>query len=336
VYTLADTGANNFVVQSSLLPKNLQSNIPIYDPKKSSTARQLPGYTYSEGFNDYQDNGVVYNDVVTFGGVKFQNISVCTMTNATRASGDNSRAGNFGLDLTQVQSTNPAGTVKSFMYAIRSVLDGKQHPPDLSILSSATPADHSIAGILSITFNNTVGAESGTFDFGYVDTAKYTGSVSFATSNDAGFFMVPAVGQYIKGVLKPANWNIIVDSGTLDSRVPISVATAYHAQVNGSQYNADWDLWIYPCSATLPDFKVKLANGITITWPGKYLKSSWQWFDNGVTCVSWLRQGPEGSNLIVGETFLMGNFVVFDYDKKRVGFAAKTSPGAPRGIPPTL
>ena len=142
VYFLADTGANNVAVQSSLLPANLQSGIPIYNPTKSSTARRLPGYTYQDTYNDYWDTGVVYNDVVTIGGVQFQNISICTMTNASRPSGANSRAGNMGLDLTTTMSTSPGG-LKSFMYAVRSVLDGMLYLHSMLFISCVGITTHS-------------------------------------------------------------------------------------------------------------------------------------------------------------------------------------------------
>ncbi len=119
---LPDSGSNDFTVQSTLLPPELQSGIPIYDPTKSSTSHFVPGYTYGEFFNNYNDTGVLYTDVVTIGGVSFSGVPICTMNHASSAS--SAQSGDVGLDLTPNLSTTP-GSVSAFLPTVRAALAGK-------------------------------------------------------------------------------------------------------------------------------------------------------------------------------------------------------------------
>ncbi len=177
---------------------------------------------------------------------------------------------------------------------------------------------------------------TGLFDFGFIDPAKFTGSIGFAPSiQPTGFFEVTTTGYYLgtSTTIHTLTWNIIVDTGTGDSRVPQAAADAYHAQIPGSMYLASADGYVYPCSNTnLPDFTVQLTNGVKVTWPGSGIATTFK--PDGTNCFSNLKRGT-GQNFIWGDTFIESVFVVFDYDNRRVGFASKPKSGSPTGtLPP--
>lgn len=65
-----DTGSSDLWVFSSQTPSNQVAGQSVYTTSASSTAQQLSGYTWSITYGDgSSSSGVVYNDVVSIGGV---------------------------------------------------------------------------------------------------------------------------------------------------------------------------------------------------------------------------------------------------------------------------
>ncbi len=97
-YLLVDSGSPNLSIESTLTPKEKQGTSPMYDPSQSSTAQQLPGYTYSECYGSgYCDNGVVINDVFTIGHIGLANMPLLVRTNNS-ANASGIRTGNLGMN----------------------------------------------------------------------------------------------------------------------------------------------------------------------------------------------------------------------------------------------
>lgn len=68
---LANTNAQVF---STKLPRNIQGNHTNFDPSKSSTYKDLPGYTWNITYGDGSSaSGTCGTDTVDLGGIKVQN-----------------------------------------------------------------------------------------------------------------------------------------------------------------------------------------------------------------------------------------------------------------------
>lgn len=124
-YLLADSGAPNLSIESTLLPPEAQGDVPKYDPSKSSTAQQEPGYTYSECFGSgYCDNGVVYRDVFTVGQIAVTNMHIMVQTNNTEKS-YGIRSGNLGLNIDRKGMVTEPNRLPTWFETIIPSLDGE-------------------------------------------------------------------------------------------------------------------------------------------------------------------------------------------------------------------
>lgn len=124
---LPDTGSGDFTVQSTLIPADEQGNDVTYDPSSSSTAFQLSGYTFSECYGSgYCDSGVVYTDTVMLGATAINGVPINAINSVSSIS-SNSQTGNLGLDFSSSLSSSPGG-VGSFLWSIRSSLEGQYYP----------------------------------------------------------------------------------------------------------------------------------------------------------------------------------------------------------------
>ena len=105
--------------------------------------------------------------------------------------------------------------------------------------------------------------QPGTFDFGTIDSTKYSGSITYVpVNNSQGFWGVTSSSYGIGSSSDMVKKNIdaIVDTGTTLLLVPQEVLDAYYKKVKGSK-NSDADGgYIFPCDATLPDFYIGLGN----------------------------------------------------------------------------
>lgn len=86
-----------------------------------------------------------------------------------------------------------------------------------------------------------------------------------------------------------------------------------------SVWDDAWDNYLYPCSQTLPDFVVQLADGNRVGIPsaGLYSKTG----DNGM-CVTMLAIA-DGDDTLWGQAWIEKWFVIFDWGNNRLGVANK-------------
>ncbi|KAH8701542.1 aspartic peptidase domain-containing protein [Talaromyces proteolyticus] len=287
-YFLADSGAPNLSIESTLEPASQQGDIPLYNPTNSSTAQLMEGYTYSECFGSgYCDNGVVYTDIFTVGQIAYEGMPIMVQTNNTSPS-NGVRSGNMGLNIDLNGMTTEPQRLPSFFQHLL---------PDLDDFRAS---------------NN-----SGQFDFGYVDSGKYTGNIAYGNITTTGGF-----GPWRSRALGLATMTVVFDTGTGGGSISREIADLYWSQVPSSQWNDGWNNYLYPCNQTLPDFVIQLADGNKVGIPsdGLFSKAA----DDGSGLCATMLAIADGNDTLWGQAWIEKFFVIFDWGNRRLGVANKS------------
>lgn len=111
------------------------------------------------------------------------------------------------------------------------------------------------------------------------------------------------------------------DTGTTLLLLPEDVVDAYYQQVSGSNNNQQAGGYIVPCDANLPDFTTIIgSDGYKAVTPGKYIKMS-AIDEEGSSCFGGIQSNSGMGFSIFGDVFLKSQYVVFDPQEPRLGFA---------------
>lgn len=164
---------------------------------------------------------------------------------------------------------------------------------------------------------------AGTYDFGYIDTSKYTGAITYVDVDDSqGFWGFTASGYSI-GTAATTSSSIagIVDTGTTLMYVPTAVAKAYYAKVSGAVLDNSQGGYTFPCSATLPNFSITVG-GVKQIVPGKYINYA-PTTDGSNTCFGGMQPNTGIGFSIFGDIFIKSKYIVHDVStgSPRLGFA---------------
>jgi hypothetical protein len=163
---------------------------------------------------------------------------------------------------------------------------------------------------------------AGTYDFGFIDTAKYTGAISYATAKTTnGFWEITGSGYAVgTGAFVTSSIDAIADTGTTLLLIPQTIVAAYYAKVTGAKYSSTYGGYVFPCTATLPSFTFGVGT-YRGTIPGTYINYAPA---TSTTCYGGIQSDAGIGFSIFGDILLKAQFVVFDGGNNRVGFAAKT------------
>lgn len=108
----------------------------------------------------------------------------------------------------------------------------------------------------------------------YIDSSKYTGSITYVPVDDSqGFWQFTAGGYSVSGSSNATSGSIgtsIADTGTSLFYLPAAVAKSYYSGVSSATYDSSQGGYTLSCSASLPDFSVSIG-GKTFTVPGSDL-----------------------------------------------------------------
>lgn len=281
-------------VFSSELPASEQAGHSIYKPGGNGT--KLAGYTWSISYGDQSSaSGDVYKDTVTVGGVKATGQAVeAAKQISSQFVQDKNNDGLMGLAFSSINTVKPRSQT-TFFDTVKSQLNSP---------------------LFAVTLKHNA---PGTYDFGFIDKSKYTGSLTYTgVDSSQGFWMFTA-DSYKIGSSSGGSIQGIADTGTTLMLLPENVVTAYYRQVSGARNDPSVGGYTFACSTQLPDFTVTIG-GYDAVVPGSlinYAPAS----QGSSTCFGGIQSNSGLGFSIFGDIFLKSQYVVFDSNGPRLGFA---------------
>ncbi|KAK4120375.1 Asp-domain-containing protein [Parathielavia appendiculata] len=297
-----DTGSSDLWVFSSHMPPFQVRGQEIYTPDESSTARLLEGHTWSIMYGDGSaSRGNVYVDTFAVGGLTVLNQAVQT---AQQVSASFTSATNIdglvGLGFSTLNTVRPESQLTFFDNA-KASLDNPVFTADLKYMAA------------------------GTYDFGFIDRAKYTGEITYVPIDpDPGYWIFTSSGYAVGASSNFSATPIIgiADTGTSLVYLPTAVLTAYYRQVQGATNSRSYGGYVFPCDSALPSFTFGVGEE-RFTIPASYIRYA-PVTEGSATCFGGLQSSSELGINIWGDVALKAAFVVFDSrSPPRIGWAKK-------------
>ncbi|CAF9918929.1 MAG: Type I transmembrane sorting receptor [Alectoria fallacina] len=296
-----DTGSSDLWVFSTELPASEQSGHTLYNPAKSTTSKVDSGETWDISYGDGSGaSGNVYFDTVKVGAttVTSQAVEAAESVSAEFES-DTASDGLLGLAFDSINTASPNQVATFFENAIPTL---------------AAPL---------FTANLKKG-EPGNYNFGYIDSTEYTGSITYVAVNTAnGFWEFTGNGYAVgSGSFVSSSIDAIADTGTTLLYLPAAAVKAYYAKVSGATNSASQGGYIFPCSATLPSITLGIGSYKAVV-PGTYLNYAPA---TGSQCFGGIQSNAGIGFSIYGDIFLKSQFVVFNgASTPELGFAPKAT-----------
>lgn len=163
----------------------------------------------------------------------------------------------------------------------------------------------------------------GTIDFGFIDPAKYTGTIAYTPvtiipGTTGGFWAFNWTGFAIgNGSFNKTNIQVMVDTGGNISQLPQSIIRKFFAQVRGAYQQSDGG-WNFPCAAVIPSLTFGVGNSRIVISGKNFIFNP---LADGINCYSAVQGTNDGSYVYMNVPFLESIFVVHDYGAMRMGFA---------------
>jgi len=162
----------------------------------------------------------------------------------------------------------------------------------------------------------------GFYDFGETVSTRYTGDITYAAVDSSnGFWEFPSTKYKVGSTsYSQSGFTGIADTGTTLILVSDAVLTKYYAQVSGSENsNADGG-WVFPCTATLPDFSFLIGTSVYADIPASLLNFG-PISSGSSTCYGSLQSVGSGTQNIYGDVFFNAYYGIFDDSVPQFGFA---------------
>ncbi|KAJ4309739.1 Aspartic protease snp2 [Neodidymelliopsis sp. IMI 364377] len=292
-----DTGSADLWVFSSLQASTQLSG---HDYYKVDASKVKSGYSWRISYGDGSGaSGKVYADKVTVAGVTATSQAVEAATSVSaQFSQDQDTDGLLGLAFSTINTVSPTPQ-KTFFDTVKSSLAKQLFAVNLKYHAA------------------------GTYDFGFIDSAKYTGAITYVNVDSSqGFWGFSATG-YSVGSAAAVKSNIagIVDTGTTLIYIDAAIAKAYYAKVTGAKVDNTQGGYVFPCSATLPNFSITVG-GVAQTVPGKFINYA-PISTGSSTCFGGIQTNEGIGFNIFGDIFLKSKYVIHDVStgSPRLGFA---------------
>jgi hypothetical protein len=210
---------------------------------------------------------------------------------------------------------------------------------DYENLPYAMAASGAINSVAFSLYLDDMDASTGSILFGGVDTYKYNGdliSVPITPGSDGsiGAFQIPfsslkdSDGTHLSE--ENMNITIVLDSGTPDLNLPVSIADATYTQLGASNSSGRWAA---PCSlansSSTLNFEFGGPNGPVIEVPYAEMLDSPVSDSNGnpilvngeAGCGLRFHQQNKTSDMIFGVSFLRSAYIVLDMENNRIALA---------------
>lgn len=308
-----DTGSSDLWVFSTELPTSDQSGHAVFNPAKSSTFKTSEGETWKISYGDGSSaSGTVGTDVVTIGGLSIENQSVELATTLSTEFTEETGDGLLGLAFPTLNTITAAnGEPDPQPTTVANMITQDDVPADAQLFTCALYSDRD------------TGADS-FYTFGWVDQALVSASgaeIAWAeVDSTIGYWMFSSASATVAGSAVSQTGNqAIADTGTSLALVSDEVCEALYAQIEGATYNEEYQGYLIPDGASLPDFSVAIGSTqFTIQKEDLLFSSAGEgmWY-GGVQ--------SRGDNTfdILGDVFLKSVYAVWDQGNRRFGCVPK-------------
>jgi hypothetical protein len=246
-----DSGSSDLWVFNIQLPQDAQAGHTVFDPTKSATFELIQGATFSISYGDGSGAaGNVGTDTVNIGGatVTSQAVELATALSSSFVQ-DTQNNGLVGLAFSKLNTVKPVQQTTFFDNVIPTLAE----PVFTADLKAGT---------------------AGAYEFGAIDTTKFSGSLSWAPINTtSGFWQFSSTKFSINNgaQMTEDGGQAIADTGTTLMLVNPAVVNAYYSNVNGAINNDSVGGVTFPCSATLPDLQVDIGGNYMANVPGQII-----------------------------------------------------------------
>ncbi|KAJ5538486.1 Penicillopepsin-1 [Penicillium frequentans] len=286
-----DTGSSDLWVFSSELPSSERSGHSYYTP--GSGATQMSGYTWDISYGDGSSaSGNVYKDKVIVGGITVSSQAVEAAKKISSEFVQDTNDGLLGLGFDSINTVSPKAQ-KTWFSNAQSQL--------------AEP-------LFGVALKH---GEPGVFDFGFTDSSKYTGSLTYTDVDSSEGYWGFSVDGWSAGSASGAGFSGIADTGTTLLLLADDTVSSYYDQVSGASYSSSEGGYVFDCSADLPDFSVTIGS-YTATVSGSLINYA---SVGGGSCIGGIQSNSGIGFSIFGDIFLKSQYVVFDASGPQLGFA---------------
>ncbi|TGO22853.1 hypothetical protein BPAE_0152g00080 [Botrytis paeoniae] len=295
-----DTGSADLWVFSSLLAASSRKGHDIYTSSKSSTFKALSGYTWSIQYADGSGaSGTVGTDTVKIGETTVTGQAVELANKVSSSFVTDESDGLIGMAFSSINTVEPRAQSTFF--------DNAESSLSSPLFAAYLPLN-----------------ADGAYDFGYTDSSKYTGSITYTPVDSGnGFWEFPSASYKVGSTAHSlSGFTGIADTGTTLILMSDAVNTAYYAQVSGAKYSSSYGGYVFPCDATLPTLSFKIGPTDYATIPGSLMNFA---VAGGNTCYGSLQSVGGGSQSIYGDVFFNAYYGVFNKSGPSFGFATSAS-----------
>nr|POE56700.1 penicillopepsin-3 [Quercus suber] len=284
---------------SSDLPSEDQGSHNLYD---TSSGTQEQGQSWTISYGDGSGaSGIVFADQVVVGGVTATSQAVEAATSVSSSFVSGQEDGLIGMAFSSINTVTP-NQATTFFDTVMSSLQSPLFTADLKYQSA------------------------GEYTFGYIDSSKYTGDITYnQVDNSQGFwgFTAGSSGTSADSLSNDIG-SAIADTGTSLLYIPDANVQDYYSNIDGAQNSNDYGGWVFSCDATVPDFYVSIG-GATYSIPGQYINYT----PNGDgTCFGGIQSNSGIGQTIMGDIFLKAVYVVFSETdgagSPTIGFASQS------------
>ncbi|KAL9594100.1 MAG: hypothetical protein Q9219_007215 [cf. Caloplaca sp. 3 TL-2023] len=292
-----DTGSSDLWVFNTNLKEQQTQGHSVYDSKKSSTFKPMPGASFKITYGDSSAAaGSVGTDTVDIGGAKVEGQAVELATTITDSfTRDVDSDGLLGLAFGSINTVKPQPQ-KTFFENVMASLDKPVFTANLR--------------------HHTVGS----YEFGRIDSTQFKGNITYTpVDTSQGFWQIESKSFAVGDGRRETNPNAspaIMDTGTSLMLADDAVVRSYWRQVEGAEMEDQGVT--FPCGAQLPDFHIALGPSYMATIPGELM--NFQRLGRN-TCFGGLQSNMGQPLQIFGDVLFKSQFVVFDGGEKAVGFA---------------